>query len=718
VAIAIGAREGCKGKTANLNNISPTAASRRAISFTIAALAALAVPQAALADTAVLPGAETPRTTVYEAAYFTQFAPSNALDIVRRVPGFALEETDEEVRGFSGTAGNVVLNGARPASKSETLQAMLTKIPARRVLRVEVASGDVYGSDYAGKAQVLNVVMSREGGVDGNVKASIARAHEGSVWPNLEASALIRTGTSSFNLSAGTGRNRQVEVGFDDLRRLSDGSQLERRDKVNTIDFYNPFASASWSNEGGTNKSAHINLRYAPSRFKLGQTNHVTPTGAAERDDRLSQNYRNTGYELGGDVTRPLGGGAIKFVALANRRERDNFDDYLFREGGETTGGFEQFQDARYDEVLGRLSWSHPKLAGFTAEFGNELAYNRLENATELFLIGPGGVRTRIDLPIDRAVVDELRTETYVNFGRPLTSTLRLDAALAFETSKLTVSGDTGSERALRFLKPSLTLDWKGAKGWHVQAVARREVAQLDFYDFISSAELANDRVNGGNADLVPQRSWEARLTVERPILGRGLAKLELGYDRVSQLQDRILTEEGFDAPGNIGSGSRKFARATFDAPLDTLGLKATQIRFDVTFQETRVRDPLSDVVRRWNGFWPEWNYELELRRDLAKWSYGATLFDRAPFANFRNDEIDNFFNSQPYATAFVEFRPDKRTTMRFDFENLIDTRGERFREFFDPNRSVPTAAVTEFRRRNQHVGVKFSINRTFGGSG
>lgn len=688
-----------------------------AVAVIALAVAAICRAAPAVADVAELPGSRAQRATTYQADYFSQFAPSNALDIVRRVPGFVIEETEGEVRGFSGTAGNVVLNGARPASKSETLSAMLARIPARRVLRVEVAPGDVYGTDYAGKSQVLNVVLSREGGIDGNVKASLARVHEGSLVPNLEASALIRTGASTFNLSAGTERNREVEVGFDDILRTSDAGRLEFRDKVNVIDMRDPFVSASWATEGGASKSAHVNLRYAPSRFRLAQTNHVVPATGAERDDRLRQDYRNTGYEIGGDVTRPLGGGAVKFVALANRRDRDNFDTYLFREAGATTGGFEQFQDARYEEVLGRLSWTHSRLLGMSFEFGSELAYNRLRNATDLFEIGPGGARTRIDLPVDQATVDELRTETFLNLGRQLAPSLRLDTVLAFETSRLKVSGDIPAKRSLRFVKPGATLDWKGKNGWHVQASVQREVAQLDFFDFISSAELANDRVNGGNADLVPQRSWEVRLTVERPALGKGLVKLELGYDRVSKLQDRILTDEVFDAPGNIGSGSRKFARLTFDAPLDKLGIESTRLRFEGRVQDTAVSDPLNGRERGWSGLWPKWNYELELRRDLRSWSYGATLFDRAPLSFYRTDEIDSNFNSQPYATAFVEFRPDKRTTMRLDIENLIDTRGERFREFFAPDRSAPAPVATEFRRRNQHVGLSFSINRTFGGS-
>lgn len=684
-----------------------------------ASLTAFASASPAWAEDAAEASAAVPasnRGTTFQADYFTQFAPATALDIVRRVPGFVLEETDGETRGFSGTAGNVVLNGARPASKSQSLSEMLSQIPASRVLRVEVNSGDVYGSDYSGKSQVLNVILTKAGGLDGSVTAKISRLHDGTLLPNVEASALIRSGASTFNISARNGRGGAVEVGYDAVRRLSDGTLLEYRDKTNDIDNYNPNFALSWSHDGGQNRKANINLRYAPGRFKLGQANHVTPLTGPIRDDRLEQDYRNTNYELGGDLTRPLGAGAIKLVALLNRRDRDNVDAYYNRIGTAVTGGFEQFQDARYDEALGRLSWMPPKLAGFTIEFGSEVAYNKLVNATELFLIDQAGARSRIDLPIDNATVDELRTETYLNLGRQLSGRLRLDTSLAYETSQLEVSGDTTARRSLSFLKPGTTLDWKGDKGWHVQASLRREVAQLDFYDFISLAELANDRISGGNANLQPQRSWEARLTVERPVLGRGLAKLEVGHDWVSMLQDRILTPEGYDAPGNIGKGTYRFISGTFDAPLDKLGLKATRIKLEGGLQETSVSDPLTGQTRPWSGFNPDWFWNLELRRDLAKWSYGMTMGDNAPGVFHRISEVDSFFNNRPFGTAFVEFRPDKRTTLRLDVENILDTAGQRFREFYAPNRTVQLPSTTEFRYRNQHAAVQLTITRTFGG--
>ena len=84
-------------------------------------------------------------------------------------------------------------------------------------------------SDYAGKSQVLNIVLSAESGIDGNVTASGNRRYTGYVNTDLSGSAVIRRGPSTFNLSAGTGRNKQLEEGTDTLVDLGTGQQVEFR---------------------------------------------------------------------------------------------------------------------------------------------------------------------------------------------------------------------------------------------------------------------------------------------------------------------------------------------------------------------------------------------------------------------------------------------------------------------------------------------------------
>jgi hypothetical protein len=692
-----------------------------------AALASPAVAEQQGDAPLVAPSTQATRTTTYDAAFFVQYAPRTALDVARRVPGFALDLGDTEVRGFAGAAGNVVINGARPSSKAETLETTLARIPANRVVRVELGPGDLYGAEYSTKSQVLNVILSAVGGVDGNVTASIRRLYTGRVVPDGSVSALIRTGQSSFNLSAGTSNILNLEEGTDTLIDITDEDSpqlFEHRRKFNSYRDFNPYVSGSWALEKASDNAFRANFRWSPGKFYLTQRNHVTPPLGPERDDDLLQDFKNPVYELGGDVTRPLAGGAIKLVGLATRRKRDWLERYRFRtEGGtDVLGGFEQLQDARRNETILRLNWTRQNLVGLSVEAGIEGALNTLDHQVKLFEFLAGGTPVQIPLPIDEAKVKEKRGEAFIRAGKQISSGIRLDAGLNYEYSNITVSGDTTDDRTLRFWKPSLTLDWKGGNGWHGQLSVRRAVAQLDFYDFISSAELSADRVNAGNPNLVPQQTWEFRGTLEHPLLGEGLAKLDVGYDLVNDLQDRILICDPedetlcFDAPGNLGTGKRYFATATFDAPLDTLGLKGMRLKFGGTLQRTRVEDPISGEQRNWSEFFPDWQWNVDFRHDVGKWSYGFTVQDRDRFTFFRTDEFDSNFNGGPFGTAFVEYRPRDGTTITLDLDNAFDTSGNRNRILFRPNRATPTLVIDEFRERNRHLNFGLTLKQTFGG--
>ena len=693
-----------------------------------AALVGLAVPSALQAQT---PAGEQPaptvaanasRVTTYGTAFFAQFAPRTALDIARRVPGFTLDLGNTDTRGFAGAAGNVVINGARPSSKAESLEANLTRIPASRVIRVEVGPGDLYGSEYAGKSQVLNVLLSTDAGVDANLTSSGRRWFTGYVNTDVSGSALIKRGSSTINLSAGTGRNRQLEEGTDTITNFSTGAQREFRRKTNSYFNKDPYGSASWALERAPDNAFRFNARWAPSRFDLEQTNRVT-AGGGQRDDGLIQHYRNPVIELGGDVTRPLAGGALKIVGLATRRKRDNFDTYLLRsglldDGATIVGGFEQTQKAKQSETIARTTWTHSDIAGFSVEAGLEGVLNTLDSTVEYSEIEADGSRTRIDLPIDQATVKEKRGEAFINIGKNLSPVLRIDGGVAFELSKLTVTGDTEAERSLKFLKPNIAIDWKPADGWHSRLSIRRTVAQLNFYDFISVAELSADRVNAGNAELLPQRTWEVRLTTDKRILGDGLIKLDIGLDQISLLQDQILTEDGFSAPGNIGTGKRRFITLDVDAPLGRFGLSGTRLKLNGTLQSTRVHDPISDKTRNFSDFFPDWQWSVELRRDAGALSYGFALNDRDKFSFFRANEIDSMKNGGIYGTAFIEYRTSPRTSITLDVDNLFSTKGLRERLLYDPNRTRPDPAWREFRERNRHPNIGLTFKQSFGGAG
>ncbi len=660
--------------------------------------------------------AQTPSTgsrTVYEATFFQTFSPSNALQMIQRVPGFVLEQGDTEVRGFSQAAGNVVINGQRPSSKSETLQTVLARIPASRVLRIEIASGEQFGSDYTGKPQVANIVLSQAGGVAGTIEGTVRREFTGVILPEGGASALIKHGQSTFNLAVKLENNLTTEEGYDRLIDLNTLDQRELRLKVNRNREPISTASASWALEQGENRGAHVNLSLVVDRFALTQSNHVSPTGELDRDDALLQRYFGRTVEVGGDITRPFLGGGIKLLGLATRRFRDRDDDSREQRAGALLGGIFQNQRDWREESVVRLSWTRARLAGWSAEIGAEGALNRLNSVVNLFALEPGGGETRIDLPIDDAIVTEYRGEIFANAGRDLASNVHLDLGLTYEASRLTVRGDAIARRSLQFLKPKATIDWRPG-GWHAQFSAQRTVSQLNFEDFISVAEPANDRVNGGNANLLPQSAWEFLVSVNRAILGDGRVKLDVGYNFIAKVVDRIPTPEGFDAPGNLGNGSEFSIVSNVDLPLGRFGIKGGRLSLYGSYVKTRVRDPYTFTYRPFSGY-SLFYFSSTFRQDLGKFAWGFGAEGSTGSTAYRLDETDYFQGIIPNITGFVEYRPNARWTFTLGANNFLDLEARRIRNFYTPDRRTTLPDVNEYRYRNAHIVGYFTIKRSFG---
>ncbi|MCC2979856.1 TonB-dependent receptor domain-containing protein [Sphingomonas sp. IC4-52] len=651
---------------------------------------------------------------VYEATFFQRFQPANALEIVRRVPGFTLEQVEVDVRGFGQAAGNVVINGQRPSSKSDTIDVVLARIPASRVARVEVGPGTLFGAEYSGKAQVVNLILTGEGGLAGTATGTLRRQYDGKLFPEGSVSTLLRRGDSTFNASIGVNNNQTSEEGYDTLRALPSGELLEYRRKINSIADPNAFVSGSWDYKASQFETARFNARYAFDRFRLSQTNDVLPVGGIARDDRLNQRFNFDEWEVGGDIQRPLLGGGVKLIGLATRRDRQDRERALLRVRGNVIDGDEQQVRSQRDEAVLRALWTRPDLNGWSVETGIEGALNRLRSKVDLFSLAEDGTRTRIDLPVDDATVTEYRAEAFASASRSLSPKLRMDLALNYEMSRLTVEGDAEAKRSLRFLKPKVNLDWRPGNGWRAQASIARTVAQLRFEDFISAAELTNERVNGGNAELVPQRSWEALATIEKQVLGDGLVKVELGYTQTSLVQDRVPTPEGFDAPGNLGDGSSKIARATFDVPVSRLGIKGGRISGRLSYVGTSVRDPYTGRQRPFSGASP-FVYEVNWRQDMGDFAWGVGFSGDDPSTYYRRNELDTFYPGNPYITAFAEYRPTRSTTVTLSVDNLGDFPARRSRLFFDPDRRTPSPFRVEDRVRSQHILPYLTIKHNFG---
>jgi hypothetical protein len=421
---------------------------------------------------------------------------------------------------------------------------------------------------------------------------------------------------------------------------------------------------------------------------------------------------------MSGDITRPLAGGAIKLNALATHRHRGNTDElsHVIFAGSAMNGFFQRFDDWRTERVA-RLAWSRPDWGGWAVEIGAEGSYNRLKSNLDLYSVAASSGRARINLPIANAVVTEYRGEAFANAGRVIASDLRLDLGLTFEASRLKVAGDASARRTLKFFKPKASLDWTPG-AWHAQLSLKRTVAQLNFSDFVSATSFNTSQTNGGNAELVPQRSWELLLSVDRAVLGDGRVKVELGENWTALVQDRVPVSGGLDAPGNLGNGESWIARTNINLPLSHIssfaGFKGMRLSLYGSYVKTSVRDPYTKTDRAFSGN-SLFYYTGELRQDLGKFAWSASMSGNTGSTYFRLGETDTSQGISPAISLFVEYRPNARTTMTLGADNLLDSPSKRWRSFYSPDRSWPTPEAQEYRERNGHRAIYLSVKRSFG---
>src|SRR6185503_8179298 len=130
------------------------------------------------------------------------------------LPGFTIDE-GEELRGFGATAGNVLIDGQRPSSKTE-ISKELARIAARDVLRIELigaaAAGDI---DVRGYTELANVVLKPASQMKVSTTwAATTRAYEqGRQGFQIGATRAWKTDDFGFRLNVqGTSLGEREEV--------------------------------------------------------------------------------------------------------------------------------------------------------------------------------------------------------------------------------------------------------------------------------------------------------------------------------------------------------------------------------------------------------------------------------------------------------------------------------------------------------------------------
>jgi len=666
-------------------------------------------------------GQSSDQTVRYDAAFFVRYQPNTALDMVSQVPGFQLDDGDT-TRGFATSAGNVLINGRRPSAKQDRPSATLSRIPASQVLGIELIRGQVQGMDMRGQQAVINVLMHEDAPAAIRWESFLMYSTSGPIKPGIRASLSDRWNNIEYNIGIGIERNANGESGPETVEQ-GDGSITERRfdeeleHGLTLSGLY--INAASWLGETLFQLNGKFGLVNAPEVRHSIRTPRPPdlPYDAFFRDGQHSETY-----ELGVDAERVLASDLTgKTILLYIRKESDVLSTQSTRELSGLQSFFRQAQtDSVATEGIGRLELDWSGLAGHALQLNLEAAYNVLDGSLEQ-LVDNGTGAVLVDVPGANTRVEELRGDFLLKdtwmLGR-----YELDYGLGAETSRLSQSGDAELERDFFFVKPHVVLSYSPGQGTQTRVRLAREVAQLDFNDFVSATVFEDDDLALGNPNLRPDRTWIAELGHERRFGELSVVKVTLFHHWITDVLDLLPLSEAFEAPGNIGDGRRWGVEVENTLPLEWLGLVGARLDLKLRWQDSSVVDPVTGLKRQltaiggFNGppaikFRSEnkYAYDISYRQDLesARFAWGWAVLAQAKRPIYKVNELE-INDEGMLINMFVETTRWFGVKLRLDANNLLDYDELRERTIFTGARDL--TPVDSRILRTRWAGRRFTL--------
>jgi outer membrane receptor protein involved in Fe transport len=672
----------------------------------IAAALAAAAPEADDAQASAPTPAAAPAVIGYPPEFFTSFAPGNAFEMLARVPGFTFT-AGAEVRGFEGAAGNVLIDGERPASKSDDLESILRRIPFSQVARIDLIRGGAPGIDMQGQSVIANVIRKQGGGFRGLAALSNTAVYDGRTAQGARLEGSGKLGVMSWEAGVVGGSGIDDGAGDGPAIHLDAAGQpveaafLDTDGEVRNI---NATGAIETPLAGG---KLRVNGRLFAEIFEYDELGRVTFPSAylARGHDEVEE----VSTELGGRFSRGLG--ARTGLELVGIQQTESVQiGSIFDAPGEDV----RFtRDSDVGESIGRAKLTFRQSDRLSLEAGAEGAFNWLEAATRLAVDGAA-----VDVPAADVRVEEKRGEVFGKAVWQAHRKLTLEGGLRYEGSSISSEGDVELEKTLYFLKPRAALTWAPSEKTQVRLRVERVVGQLDFEDFVSSDSVNSSTLTAGNPDLDPEQEWVVEAALERRFWDGGAIVLTARRSNLTDVIDRapIRTVDGvFDAPANIGDGVREELAVNLTLPLARLGLKGAQLQAESTWRHSEVTDPTTQETREISGLRPlEW--EAHFTHDLPRWNttWGVNVFGAWRETYYRFDEVD-VLKLKTWVELFAEIRPRPDINVRVAVQNLGERGFRRTRYVYPGGRDINFAP--EVFDRDRQFGRMFyvRVRKSFG---
>lgn len=586
---------------------------------------------------------------VFPLAYFSEFAPDNALELINQTPGFRVQQQGGG-RGLGNTDSNVLIDGIRALPKGKSLSSLLAELPARSVERLELISvGARPDIDMQGYEQVVNVVTLADTRPFAEALLRYRRQGTGDTrMTNGDEGAVMLRGNGRFH-----GHALAAKLETDARRRYSP-------DSFGAIDPDDPELTVSSSTRrqrsnlgletGGLfalpgKGSLSIDLRYAQ---RDNTSNPVMRTAdTPENLEQTSGDSDNDESLFAAELRRPVGATLDAIVGLVHTRRNSASGSLRRIDSLERSSLNEQTSG----ETAGRvgLQWR----PGADLMLGAEVhgAYNFLEgrsrafeNGTELALSG-GDVR-----------VAEPRTGASIDWQWQAHERLNLlgDIGLdVYETEANSATAGRGRDASGR-----VAAVWTLRPGMSLTVDAERSVGQLSFGQFLTSTSLTSSEVTQGASALEPPRAWVHSLRLDHRFADKGVFDISLTRRRTDNPIERVPLSDMAVVPQNAFANTLDTLSSSLALPLDGFGFDGTFVDLAGSLSHSDAIDPTTGENRSISGSAEHsWSIGLRKEPDATPFSWGVRL-SQEQRSDVYSARRSGGQQGSPAWTGFVEWVP------------------------------------------------------------
>ena len=635
---------------------------------------------------------------VYPASYFAGMELNTAHDMVTRLPGFVFIDTDTTKRGFASSAGNVLVNGIRPSSKTDTLKAVLDRITISRVDRIEVIRGSAPGIDMQGQTIVANVILKEAD--ETNVIATLWNTTYGDGHQGPGGSLEIngRTGENAYDLTLTRLNKDWDDSAGNGIRFINVPGQ------PTVIDG----AHRRGAEQVGYALNASLTRPVLEGTFNANLTlQQTTFNSSVFYDPPAAQNFPSSqkvrSAELGANWDRSFGPVELNLVAL-QRLERDqNFGAAI------APGDTQIFNSAsNTGESILRGTVRYVPQQSLMVESGLEGAYNFLSGRSTFVSNGAS-----IVLPGANPKVNEKRGETFAQASWQLSPEWALEAGARFEFSTIAAQGIPS--RSFDFLKPRLLVSWSPIADTQFRFRAERVVGQLDFSNFIASSNFSNNGINAGNLMLRPDQRWQFEGDFEYHFWDKGAVVLSYTREDITDLVDYIPIGSGLDGPGNIPKATNNIYDVEMSLPLDRLGAEGTTIKPSLVWKYGAVADPVTGVTRLFSNVQDK-KLVVDLLQDIQSWNSSLDLTLQASFQKpyFRIAQVTDFRIYPLYVALSWDYKPAPDLDLLVKLQNIVPYQFDQIQYDYAGPRNVSPLVSIEDTHTHSEPFVYIQLRKTF----